>query len=108
MKQYRQGDVLIQQVKELPYWIRNQTSEKRKEWTLALGEATGHAHVLEADVMETWGQPQFGSAGFVEVGGTGGVVTHQEHETIELEPGIYTIVHQREYAGPNQTRAVFD
>ena len=87
---YRQGDVLI--IRDTPpakvTWVEQQN------YVLAHGEATGHAHVM---------------VGSVEVGQTAdsvdrwlrlsspATVTHQEHTSVTIPPGIYRVRRQREY-----------
>jgi hypothetical protein len=100
MKQYRQGDVFIEQIAELPKDLKPQTGKI----VLAYGETTGHAHVIEDECAES----------FVDVDGNLFISTeepvtvkHEEHSDIALPPGIYKITHQREYT-PEEVRRVQD
>ena len=48
MKTYRQGDVLIRQVNEIPSQAKVKKNVGRI--VLAYGEVTGHAHAISASV----------------------------------------------------------
>ena len=50
-KQFRQGDVLIERVGELPKKLKKQ--EKQNRVILAHGEVTGHAHEIAAPELAT-------------------------------------------------------
>lgn len=101
-KVYRQGDVLLVRVDDVP---ADDGLQRAERWQVAEGEATGHAHVLEpaaggtllVDVDEE----------FCRIMGANGLLVHDEHTTIELPPGDYRAVRQREYA-PEQNRLVAD
>lgn len=102
-KQFRQGDVFLVQVREIPKKAAAVEREKGRI-VLAYGEATGHAHaVLDADVQLL----ALGDARFLEVGGKGATVRHEEHAPIKLAPGLYEVKRQREYS-PEEIRNVAD
>jgi hypothetical protein len=90
-KQYRQGDVLIEEIAE---------TETKHEWkrspkiVLAEGEATGHAHCLECDDADAWKE---GERFEVRVNSESASVTHEEHAKISLPRGRYRVTRQREY-----------
>ena len=71
---------------------------------IALGEVTGHAHVIEGAVAE------------FEIGGrrvlwveAPTILTHQEHAHIAVSPGWYVIDdHQQEYVPAELPRRVMD
>jgi hypothetical protein len=98
---YRQGDVLIEQIKNLPKNVK-QSTEKRI--ILAYGEVTGHCH--EADIETCTAYVNEGGELFLDVE-TETEVTHQEHNTLTLPPGVYRITHQREYS-PEEIKRVRD
>jgi hypothetical protein len=115
MKQYRQGDVLIESVAEIPSTAQKQEPSRRV--ILAQGEATGHHHVLEtADPADWWKPGEIATANdksaalagelFLSLP-TGATVTHEEHSTINLPPGVYRVIRQREYS-PEAIRMVAD
>lgn len=100
----RQGDVLIRRIATMPAKLTPLAPEHGR-LILARGEATGHHHSIPA------------SAGTLNLdeGGTMYLtidqltsVDHQEHASIPLEPGVYQVVRQREYAGPERTQYVGD
>lgn len=86
-KTYRQGDVLLVQVKAYP-----EKAVKLDHATVALGEATGHHHTFTKNVelMELDEQVWV-------VADESAPLTHQEHATILVAPGIYEVRIQREY-----------
>jgi len=100
--QYRQGDVWIENVDEIPAGAKPVRS-KNGRLVLAAGEATGHAHSLSAR-----------SGRLREVAGTiyllllrRALLEHEEHGKIELPPGKYLVRRQREYH-PEEIRRVQD
>jgi hypothetical protein len=100
-KLYRQGDVLIRRIADLP----KQKAAKRKTGILAEGEVTGHAHRIEdlglAEVLE------IKNGLYLRVGEEGVRIVHEEHAPIVLEPGNYEVEVQREYT-PAEIRNVAD
>lgn len=98
----RQGDVLFVAVAEIP---TDRDLSKCKRVLVAEGEATGHAHVLEptkgCEILTDVDRE------FFRIVGASGLLVHDEHTTIELPPGDYKAVRQREYA-PEQNRLVAD
>lgn len=96
--QIRQGDVLL--IK------RSEPHRKEKVEARGLrvaGERTGHAHVLEAEVFET-------ERGRMLYVGPGGVITHEEHGQLPVEPGWWEPRIQREFVPSSRpvSRAKFD
>lgn len=101
MKLFRQGDVLLVE-QAIP---ENVKLDKRKRVRLAEGEVTGHAHVLEAPAEAEILTDV--DAEFVRIMGANGLLVHDEHSTIEVPPGDYRKVLQREYT-PEEIRQVAD
>jgi hypothetical protein len=99
--QLRQGDIMLERVDHLPKVARSQFGRKQ---VLALGEVTGHSHVLEGRSIVVEDELE---QKFIEVLAGGGVLKHQEHAPIEVPPGSYKIVRQREYS-PEEVRQVAD
>ncbi len=92
-EQYRQGDVLIMAVEGLPTDLAAMSRDQGRV-VLAEGEVTGHAHAIvdrEAVLYEGDGDDRF-----LEVASPV-TVTHEEHDAIDLPPGVYQVVRQREY-----------
>lgn len=100
-KVWRQGDVLIRQVSEIPAGER----KPQADGCLAYGEVTGHAHRVSS--LEDAGLFHVGAGMFLSVGENGVSILHEEHDTIALPPGNFEIVRQREYA-PEEIRNVAD
>jgi hypothetical protein len=100
MRQFRHGDVIIQQVEQLPSNL-----EPVPHLILAHGELTGHAHRV---VPSTGGKLFRGAQGtFLEIRADGLNVVHEEHASISLPPGVYRVWRQREYS-PEEIRIVRD
>jgi hypothetical protein len=113
--QYRQGDVFIEGVTEIPTTAQKQ--DVSRNVILAHGEVTGHHHVLSTiDPTDWWKQGDLSTANdkpatmngelFFSLPKTA-MVTHPEHATIELPPGNYRVTRQREYS-PAAIRKVAD
>lgn len=100
-KLFRQGDVLIRAIPSLP----SAELEKQKDGILAHGEVTGHAHRI-ADLAAA---QLFvcGDGMFLTVGEGGVAIVHEEHGAIDLAPGAYEVIRQREYS-PEEIRNVAD
>jgi hypothetical protein len=87
---WRQGDVLIQAVDEIP-----SDAIERGDLVLAEGELTGHAHrIADHSAAKLY---QLGTDFFLNVIADRAVVVHEEHGPIALGPGIYRVWRQREY-----------
>lgn len=99
---YRQGDVLLREVKTIPKTLKEQKPEGRI--VLAYGEVTGHKHQI-AESVEVY----VGEAGelYLKVTEEGVTLRHEEHGAIVLPPGNYERVIQREYS-PEAIRNVMD
>ena len=106
MNMYRQGDVLIEAVAVVPKSAKKQKRSARI--VLALGEATGHHHTVEASDPADWWKNGEGltEETFFKLHRSA-IVTHQEHATIELPAGTYRVSRQREYS-PEAIRRVMD
>lgn len=89
MKSYRQGDVLLVAIENIPDSAKL-TTEANAAVILAYGESTGHSHSIRAGA--TLFRPDdmpAGPGGFLEVGATGAVLEHQEHGSVFLPKGLY-------------------
>jgi hypothetical protein len=102
--QYRQGDVLIELVQEIPRGLKAVARENGKV-VLAHGEATGHAHAI-ADKGCKLLHDESGVT-FLEVKQDMAMLRHEEHATVQLERGKYRVTRQREYS-PEAIRNVAD
>ena len=99
---YRQGDVMILRIEEVPSDIKRRRNHKRA--ILAHGELTGHKHVVHADSLHAYGTTEEIDFLVLEADGT---ITHQEHDPIAVPAGTYEIIRQREYQ-PEGIRNVAD
>ena len=88
----RQGDVLLVRIEAIPDTARPVARDNGRV-VLAYGEVTGHAHAISSaaatqlhDDIERY--LRLTSAATLQ---------HEEHAAIELAPGTYRIVIQREY-----------
>lgn len=101
----RQGDILLVPVERLPDELSEVPREDGKI-VLAEGEATGHLHAIEADnamfLAEDLGSPEgrylvVEEAEAITAAAVGVELTHPEHDTITLDPGLYEVRRQRAY-----------
>lgn len=92
-KIYRHGDVIIFRLPDNESPLEGKKTKKTPKLTLALGEVTGHAHVLEGnmEVLEAENEEIY-----FEVQDRA-VLTHEEHDVMVLDKGIYLKVNQVEY-----------
>lgn len=103
MKIYRQGDVLLKQVRSIPKTA--QPNKPKDRIVLAYGEVTGHAHAIdELEKVDIFVKPD--GTMYLEVKADASL-RHEEHRTIVLPPGNYERVLQREYS-PEAIRNVSD
>lgn len=100
---YRQGDVLVKKIENLPEDAHIVEFEERV--ILQLGEVTGHAHAiskLDATMYTA------GGVRYLEIAPGGADLVHEEHGTIHLPAGFYQVVQQREYVPEAPPRDVID
>ncbi len=90
MKVYRQGDVSIMAVKELP----NKVKRVQGEPILARGEVTGHAHRMIEGKVRLY---QLAGLLYLKVLSEFAKLYHEEHEDMILPRGDYQIRQQREF-----------
>lgn len=103
MKLYRQGDVLLREVKSIPAAAQPQKPTDRI--VLAYGEVTGHAHAIaDLESVDVFVGPE--GQMYLRVKETV-ALRHEEHAPITLPPGDYERILQREYA-PQGVRNVAD
>lgn len=121
MQTFRQGDVLLVRIDQLPSNAAPAPRE-RGRIILAKGEAHGHAHAIRnADASAFRMESAEGDLSnralvdFVVVGGGGADLNHElrngakaDHEPVSLEPGVYRVVRQREYVAPQISTQVWD
>jgi len=100
MNNYRHGDVTFHETQDAIALGHDQKKLKRNltSYVVALGEATGHKHLMTMDepgTLEVLEEDGEGNAVFHLK--SRGVMTHEEHAPITLEPGIYIRKIEQEY-----------
>ena len=113
--QIRQGDVLLVRVDDDPEHFRERRRHslhpiprERGRLVLAHGEVTGHAHVVESEEASLVSEEQAQEL-FLLVHGTESVaLVHEEHEALDIPPGAYRVVRQREYHDPDEWNEDWD
>ena len=101
---YRQGDVFLFL---RPDGKKALKKAKKRDKVLILGESTGHSHVI------TKGEVYVDESGKILVdASSGGKIEHlvggrtADHPEIEMDPGVYEYVHQREHFPEGWQRVV--
>jgi hypothetical protein len=105
-KLWQQGDVLLHSVEDIPAKAEK-TEPKNGQFTLAIGEATGHSHTIDTlDTCEMF-KDEAGVTWLSVLAPT--TVRHQEHKAVTVPKGKYRIGLVRE-ADPfeKEIRAVKD
>ncbi|OGW69649.1 MAG: hypothetical protein A2036_01710 [Omnitrophica bacterium GWA2_50_21] len=85
---WRQGDLLIVKVKDIP-----KKAVKKTNGILAEGEVTGHMHELDSGEVYAVGETLYFRVSESEQT----VLNHPDHGSITFEPGEYKVIRQREY-----------
>lgn len=99
MKLYRQGDILLKQIRKMP------DNLIPKDRILALGEATGHKHQFlspQVQVYRDSSDRQYVKASQISV------LSHEEHAPVEIDVGYYEVITQREFNTVSGYRQVMD
>ena len=98
---WRQGDVLIESVAEVPAKAMPRTGRVLYE-----GEATGHKHRVEEEAdTELF---LLGDSLYLRVKSPQATIVHDEHGPITLTAGVYRLWQQREYRGENNFSPIQD
>lgn len=104
MKAYRHGDLLIIPINKIPKNLK-----EKGDGILLEGETTGHIHTLSNakvwNAVETPSRDNNYLIGYFKTE-EGALLTHQEHETIELPKGAYQFFAQREYDEQEERRVI--
>jgi len=94
---FRQGDLLIRKIKNVP-----EKTVKKADNIVLEGEATGHMHrLIGGDILLA------DSRMFLQVPDRATII-HDEHFPIPLEKGDYEVIRQKEYKSENMTQVVVD
>lgn len=105
MRCYRQGDVLVVTVGELPLEAKAVERDARGCVVLAEGELTGHSHHFAAPQVKQYKTPE--GRFYFEIEGEAAPLKHEEHTEISFGPGTYRSARQTEYE-PGELRYVAD
>lgn len=95
----RHGDVVIEEVNEIPQEAN--FVKERKE--LAFGEVTGHAHRVDVGELFETKNGQL----YLRVKELSNL-THEEHGTVKLKPGCYKVSIKQQYVPGWMTERVAD
>lgn len=102
---YRQGDILIIKVSELPSEV-TEIKPENNHVILAHGEATGHKHQIHQDAAKLFIAANDNM--YLRVIKPIGDLVHEEHSTINIPIGDYQVIRQREYTDEGEYRIVAD
>lgn len=90
---YRHGDVGL-----IPVAKQDIEFKECKQAVLALGEVTGHSHIVTPDLDNvTIAIAETAEGKFLRVTNGNAILRHEEHHAIILPAGDFKIVIQREY-----------
>ncbi|MGE4259243.1 MAG: hypothetical protein AB7F19_07865 [Candidatus Babeliales bacterium] len=101
---FRQGDVLIMSIDAIDEEVKVAELDQGRV-VLAYGEATGHAHAIKDDNATLLRASNDNL--YLRVVKSPVALVHEEHNKINIPPGDYRIIHQREYH-PEEIRRVAD
>ena len=94
-KQIQQGDVLLQEVTNIPTGATKMPHEGRI--VVARGEKTGHSHVVASDKAALWTLTRGGDTElYLEVSDQV-TITHDEHKPLPIPAGIYRVGRVKEF-----------
>lgn len=93
--QARQGDVLIEEVNEIPSDAKEVGRDEFDRIVLAYGEVTGHAHAIKNKQVKHYVSNDAVYLDVVEKS----KVTHEEHKEIPLDSKKYRVIRQTEFFG---------
>lgn len=102
---YRQGDVLLLAVDAPKRALVPIPRDSAGRIVLAYGEVTGHAHAIHDALAELFEEKEEGQLYLRVVNPCH--LSHEEHGAIQLDPGYYHVVRQREYVA-GEIRRVTD
>lgn len=103
--QLRQGDCFLVRVEDAPQGADITPDEG--PLVLKHGEATGHRHRFECAADSRLSGIPSGDR-YLQVAGATIPLLHEEHRTINVPPGVYSIPEQVEWTDANEPRVVAD
>lgn len=92
----RQGDVLLKKIDKKPKAF----FKERKDGVVAYGEVTGHSHKISNGIVMDYIDRLIVEAF------SGAKITHEEHDAINLDEGVYEVIIQREYTAGDVKRVL--
>lgn len=93
---YRHGDLIFKKLATLPEGAAL-VQKEGKSFVLALGEVTGHKHVMTAEKPKDMRIFQDSEGRYVLEVIEPTKLSHEEHATLTFEPGIYLMDMEREH-----------
>ncbi len=87
-----QGDVPFYDVQK----VKGKKLKHNGSFVLALGETTGHKHVITVERPDQMEVRQLENGQYILVLTAPGTVTHEEHHPITIDPGTYRVGRERE------------
>jgi hypothetical protein len=94
MNKFRHGDINLHEISERE---QGEIIKHNGSFTLALGETTGHKHVMSVPNIDDMEVTRLQDGTIVLNLKVDGTLTHEEHKTLTVKRGVYKIVHEREY-----------
>jgi hypothetical protein len=95
LKQFQQGDVLLQEINNLPINAKRMPTADRV--IVARGEKTGHNHMINSDMAKIWTLTRDGVTElYLEVQAPVTII-HDEHKPLPIPIGIYRVGRVKEY-----------
>lgn len=91
----RQGDVIITRISD--DYCKNKNIIDLNSKTLAEGEITGHSHSFTRNNDQVLIYGENNSPQLLKVKSETAMLTHQEHDKLEIPQGLYKIENERSY-----------
>ncbi|SVC65477.1 uncharacterized protein METZ01_LOCUS318331 [marine metagenome] len=105
---FRHGDVIIKPITKQAYTDMTKSEVRKVGSTIALGEVTGHHHTLKTNKAQLLMNPKTRVVSAFKVE-QGTKLEHQEHDTISIPKGYYTVTFEREHQPLEEAeRQVYD
>lgn len=101
----RQGDVLLQMIETAE--LGDEIPRDGGRVVLAYGEVTGHAHAIHEAEATLFAGKAANTDRFLRVLAPVSL-RHEEHSKIDVPPGLYRVVRQREWTDENEPIQVAD
>ena len=99
MMQIRQGDILLEKIKELPQNLIE------KDLVLARGESTNHSHRFEDGSVKVLADSSGQQYCQLEKPAE---LVHEEHKVLTIPKGIWRVINAREFDLSGEVRQVMD